>query len=488
VNDDGKENDESEIDDEKENDESENRNASYQLSSPSLRFYSRPFPETMASFDRDSIDLDPALDISFVSRTSKLWQMIGSFLAVDWIVVKATIFSFGRCVFMTQKAFLDAPYIIYPWRNVSDPENSGDVRTRSTELRTDAFTYNPDLISIREYAENVVLPDLPCFAGLVGSDREETIAWGEVKDTFYQFTQNVREDMDSILGEWVPGLSANNRKHWSDVGQAFVGFLLSCLSYVVLLHIWTSQGRKRWWGVIEAYFRTMLICLGIWTTTVADEFGIVKKFEDYKILSGVIYNTDEREDIYTKIENDEKVAFGQYVAAVTLGRIVLLQIVPQLTVVSLILSAVASTPLFVGLFETNDVTAPVLSMKEKLLPLIFFNAYKEAKAMLEADSNYSTARVSFFTIYLFINHSRLIQFLINLYLCFVSIAIIFIPQVLWLLVPILIFILIIQGLLSSIFVVLLFMKLLLRNARSRDETLSGQPEWTVLVQRRLPDM
>lgn len=436
--------------------------------------------------------------------------MIGSFFAIDWIVVKATIFIFGRSVFAAQKSFLEATYTIYPWCDVTHQEIGEEILTGSIQLRVDAFNYNSDLKYIRNCVKEVELPELPWFVGLVGSDSRESAEWEKVKDTYHELTEKVRGDMDTALGNWIPGLSLNNRMHWSRVGRAPVGFLLFCLSYVAPLHLLTYEGWKRWWSVGEAYFGTMLIFLGIWTTHVANDFEIVKKFESYKALNGLVYShigegKKIEEDIFTKIENDEKVAFSQFVSAVTLGRIALLQIVPHLTLGSVILSSVASSPLFVGPFfeaksghvntknenenERKDAVfdiPPVSSMREKLPPLIFFGAFKEAKTMLDADSNTSRLLVLFFGYYILINHSRLIQFFINGYFCVVSIAIIFGSHILWLLVPVLMIILIHQGLLSAIFVVLLFIKLLFRKS-NEDGTLSGQADWNVMLQRRVPE-
>jgi hypothetical protein len=146
-----------------------------------------------------------------------------------------------------------------------------------------------------------------------------------------------------------------------------------------------------------------------------------------------VFSSNTSQDTFTQIENDALDSFGQFIASITLCRIALLQIVPSLTLCSNFASAVASTPLFV----LSD------KMNKKLPPLIFTNFFTDTKAMLEKDhsSTNSRLRVWFFGYYRLINHSRLIQFLLNGYQSIVSMAIIFFPHYLHLLVPILVAIL-----------------------------------------------
>lgn len=98
----------------------------------------------------------------------------------------------------------------------------------------------------------------------------------------------------------------------------------------------------------------------------------------------------------------------------------------------------------------------------KLPPLLDTNAYKHAHSLLLADYKKEPSRLqlAFLTYYIFINRSRLIQFCINAELNIVAIAIIFSPQQLKFLVPIMLFIMTHQGLLNSVYVVMLFKKLL----------------------------
>jgi len=241
-------------------------------------------------------------------------------------------------------------------------------------------------------------------------------------------------------------------------------------SYKYLCYLMPAQlmlstaGRVHWWRVGRTYVGMMLICLGIWPQWLVDEFEVVKKFDDFIDLTKILYlevgdrvfSSNGFQDTFTKIENDEKDSFGQFIASITLCRIALLQIVPSLTVWSNFASAVASTPLFV-LSDT---------MNEKLPPLLYTASYVDAEKMLGADqtSTPSRVRVWFFGYYRLINHSRLIQFFIHGFQSIVSMSIIFFPQYLGLFVPIVVAIWLHQGLLSAFYVVLLFEKLLFRGA------------------------
>jgi len=376
--------------------------------------------------------------------------------ALDWLIFKM-IFNFGRSVFEGQRSFLVNNYMVNAPYHVYDEQKGEYIPDSNVIVYVDAFEYDRALHDLKTYAKSVKLRELPWFDGLVATDNAHTISeraeedfeWTKVKETlpsYYDMTQDVRKEMKAI--QWLDKCLPWSYKY---------------LCYLVPTQLMLSpSGREHWRRVCRTYFGMLLVCVGIWPQWLVDEFEIVKKFENFIKLSEVVYRevgnevfSSKKEDTFTKIENDVKESFGQFIASIILCRIALLQIVPSLTVISNFASAVASTPLFV-LSET---------MNERLPPLIFTKSLKIAEEMLEADTSTSPsrARVWFFAYFMFINHSRLIQFFINGYQSVVSISIIFFPQYLGKLVPLLVAILFHQGLLSAFYVVLLFKKLLFRN-------------------------
>jgi len=325
----------------------------------------------------------PLVTIPKSSVTDTYFPTYSSFLSFDWLFFKL-IFNFGRSVV------------------VDTFQNNSDIETLST---------------------NVKFSELPWCDGLEISDKNERCQWDEVLanlSTFYLMSKEVRKDISrGALGKWIP--------------LAFI----TCLSYVMPFQILlSSTGRERWSRVAKTYFSYLLMCLGIFNKEMASK--IVENFHDFKSLTDDSSNFEE-----TIFNNDDTVAFVQFVSSFTTCRITLWQFVPSLTLVSIMASAVASSPLYLPRNEMNI----------RLPPFFFFNAFTRAKKILNATSFFQ-GQVCFFGYYMLINHSRLIQFIINGFISLVSIAIIFSPNYLRLLVPPLMFILLHQGLLSAIFVVL----------------------------------
>ena len=162
------------------------------------------------------------------------------------------------------------------------------------------------------------------------------------------------------------------------------------------------------------------------------------------------------EDVFTLIDNDEKVAFGQFLQAFISCRVALLQIFPVLTLWAIFASSVAAYPLFVP--------PGCKRMQENLLPMIKWDARSTAQSYLGVEGGCMNApsimQLTFLTYYLFIFQSRLILFCISGFQTGVAIAIVFAPNQIGPFVRALIAVLIHQGVLISGFIIMLFQKLL----------------------------
>jgi hypothetical protein len=132
-------------------------------------------------------------------------------------------------------------------------------------------------------------------------------------------------------------------------------------------------------------------------------------------------------------------------------RIALLQIDPSLTVWAVFASSVAASPLLV-----------CEAMHKKLPPLIATNAFQRAYDLLKETycRKPPIIQTAFLGWYIFVNQSRIIQFMLAGFLNIISIGIIFFPQHLKNLIPPLVILIVHYGLLQSIYVVYLFKKLL----------------------------
>ena len=380
---------------------------------------------------------------------SKILRAVSSVVALDWMLFTG-IYYLGVFVFHSQRSFLKSKYMVHTtYRTERFVPNSG---SKKVKVFVDAFTYDKDLYKLRKYVCNAKVSKLPLCDGFVTEDNAESIAdrqkedteWKKEKQTlpsYYEMAQQVHRDMKA-----------------STVMETYFPYTCNILCHVFLTQFLTTSGRKNWFRVLQTYFGMLLICVGIWPEWLVKDFKIVEKFDEFNRLNEAIYRqigdrvfTKRVEDAFTKIDNDETLAFGQFIAAITTCRIALLQVAPSLTAWSLFASAVASTPLLVH-----------PSMSCKLPPLLDTNAYEHAHSLLLADYKKQPSRLqlAFLTYYIFINRSRLIQFCINAELNIVAIAIIFFPQQLKFLVPIMLFIMTHQGLLNSVYVVMLFKKLL----------------------------
>ena len=113
-------------------------------------------------------------------------------------------------------------------------------------------------------------------------------------------------------------------------------------------------------------------------------------------------------------------------------------------------------------------------MREMLPPLILPNPFEKARELLTADYRRAPPRhkVWFLGYYILINQSRLIQYFLNAYFFLMSASMIFFPQALVQLVPILVALMLHQGIISSWYVILLLQKLLFNN-RGRHEPEEG---------------
>ena len=394
-------------------------------------------------------------------------RLVSSFFAADWFMFKI-IFNIGKRVFKKQRAFLTRKFMIHTSLREYDQkmDRYDPTKIRSTvKVFVDAFDYDNELKTLRKYAQKAKLRELPWFDGRVEVDNEaildredEDKEWAEVKRTlpnFWEMIKEVRTEMKGI--EWL---------------EKFLPWSYTYLCYLIPAQLCTKKGWENWMRVLQTYFGMFLVCFGIWPQSVVKDFKIIDRFKKFVELQKVVYSSigdevfqdTQSTDVFTKIDNDEKVAFGKFLGSMCTCRIALLQVAPVLTAWSLFASAVASSPLFVSCPE----------MREMLPPLILPNPFEKARELLTADYRRTPPRykVWFLGYYILINQSRLIQYFNNAYFFLISASMIFFPQALVQLVPILVALLLHQGIISSWYVILLLQKLLFNN-RGRNEPEEG---------------
>ena len=398
---------------------------------------------------------------SLRSMGSKAMRAGFSIFALDWIILYF-VYTLAWFVFRSQQAFLKGKYMIHT-AHKKFPRDRRCPASTKVKVFVDAFTYDRDLARLRKYAANAQLCRLPLCDGWVVTDTADTdkdriqedAEWKEVEKTmpsYFDFAMDVRKAMLKDTEDLAEG-------HGTAYVPSTYYYVCNVLCHWFITQImFTEVGRKTWLRVCKTYFGMILLCMGIWPEWLVRDFKIIEKFEEFRRLNEAIYRevgngvfSKHTKDVFTKIDNDEGVSFGQFVSAVTMCRIALLQIDPSLTVWAVFASSVAASPLLV-----------CEAMHKKLPPLIATNAFQRAYDLLKETycRKPPIMQTAFLGWYIFVNQSRIIQFMLAGFLNIVSIGIIFFPQHLKNLIPPLVILIVHYGLLQSIYVVYMFKKLL----------------------------
>jgi hypothetical protein len=490
----------------------------------------------------------------------QLLRVISIFSSVDWLLYRF-LFLYGNSILSRQQRFLLEPYEVRTYgsdekHRFYSVQSSVKENIDMIQSDEDIFTMRDKLISIRSRVLSAKrIPALPWFDALESEDTAETImertkekkVWEKVESDLPSFTdmcKDVRKELDEtlLIGGWL-------------------------LSWLFPVQIMTKKGKKHWKRVGRSYIAMMLASFGIWPDWVVETFDLkpkpksdeneeeqsnkpagrqksfrnfsfrgwlkalvatfdlnspeandnknpetISKVERYTQISNSIYGEDEDDDgndVFVRIENDEKLGFAQFMSATVTTRIALIQLIPVFTLASTVLTDLSCFPLFVS-----------KEMDAKLLPpRIDYDAVKDAIRYLKAENSESglplpddctfyfllqkafsainpvrlRGRIStendnaedgnkiwlalFLSVYLFLNRSRMVNFGLTLFMDSISIAITFKPEILKYTVPIMTTILLIQGLINGIYVSILLQRLFFRKktktAKNRPENDSG---------------
>lgn len=132
---------------------------------------------------------------------------------------------------------------------------------------------------------------------------------------------------------------------------------------------------------------------------------------------------DDVQDAIVTVNNNERLAFQQYVAAMVSVRIVLLQLVPALTAPSILFVELSSSPIFVI----------AKKMRVKLTPIILKYPFQKAEELWKHDYDEINAvvprwKVWFLGVYMFLRESRAIRMLLSVLENFVTLCLVFVPH------------------------------------------------------------
>jgi hypothetical protein len=437
--------------------------------------------------------------------TVQLLRLVSMFSSVDWLYYRILYF-FGNSVLSRQRDFLLKPYEVTTYvshekHKYNAIQTTAKENQKMIQTSEDVFTMDDDLIRIRsEVLSARSVPKVPILDALESDDNIETInerreekeAWTEVEINLPTFTKMA----DKVQKE------LKFRKNY----QLLVGSELLCWFFPVQLC--TEIGREIWYKVGRSYLAMVLASLGIWFDWVAEDFDLDGKFKYQKEIEHSTYGEEfenwqnKNADLFVIIENDERLKNAQIISATVTTRIALIQLIPFLTLGSTVLTDLSSCPLFVCK-AVND-QLPKLIVLDAVQQAIGYlkteslGRDKEGKETLQLDDNCSFCYLLFrsikalnpikiaatdgkedgkkiwfalfLTVYIFITRSRLIDFVVKLFLGSISVAITFYPEMLPYTVPAMTIILTIQGLIYGIYYSILLQRLLFhRNGFKNDD-------------------
>ena len=228
---------------------------------------------------------------------------------------------------------------------------------------------------------------------------------------------------------------------------------------------------------------------------IEQRYSILEKYQEFKSISLEYISTSrasdresdesqiipEEDDAYAgNNEFEEKRQFMYFLSGVVGTRVVLLQLIPIVTAVSVFAVDFASSPIFVFSKE----------LASKLPPLIVnpTDAWKQAEddfrrqkvnegklykrvpgRLVKPDVKIPEWKLYGMTLYIMTMYSRLVQFLLKLYINLVAIAIIFFPQFMNLIVLVTVIVLLLIGLVQAIYALILLEKLIFSSSEDEED-------------------
>lgn len=237
---------------------------------------------------------------------------------------------------------------------------------------------------------------------------------------------------------------------------------LSTFSVLLPFQLLTSSGRREWLSVAKTYVGIVLIPFGIWLSFMVERVRIIEKFEQFtkaecELLSGVNIFGSDNMNFGAYVWGDER--FKRFLSAFVTSRIVLIQLLPQLTLLSLFCEATAASPLLVFDKDMN-----------KFLPDLWcWDGFAQAKSL--------TGHCSIFVIpvgyFICVTQSRLFQFVSNCFLFSTAVMVYFRPSWLSWAVPIFLILTVHNGIAQSIINALRYSKFIRQNRTDFAEANNG---------------
>lgn len=344
-------------------------------------------------------------------------------LSLDWFVVKS-VHSHIESMSTRYKKFLTQEHEERSRGDFNDVEKIDNIHAEANEAE---FIDVPWLAAVQDMTE----------AAAIEREAEKQL-WRGHKREFMSYID----------------LSKRCYQEWT-LTDSFLGsqLVFKSLSYLIVFQMQTKVGFSIWTRVFKNYLSLVLVSLGVWTDLDVDEFKLLENFDHYKDAIGS--SRKEYNNVFSRIANDEKILLVNYMSSVVSPRSVLLQLVPVLTVWSIFSVDMSRSPLFV--FSSR--------LEESLPPLMATNALADARTLLSNElgrehKDLPSWKVASLSSFIFMTHSRLVQFALSLVKFLISCGLVFFPGSMVYLVALMLFVFVIVGVVTALSMLLLLDKFL----------------------------
>jgi hypothetical protein len=414
----------------------------------------------------------PSYRLNKEGAFSKTIRILSMWFSFDWF--------FFRCVFAVGKRALGL-YLNFLTKAFLIPL---DNRLNKT---CDAFSCGeyPRLREIRGKALKMKAPYLPWFDATVLKYDSKSIKarsievekWKTIKEkipTYLKLSIIVQDELTVMIDRLFDRTHKGNNQNLKQLKQAkvrrkWIHRFTVLICWIPLIHFITARGRQHWYRVLRSYAAIILASCGIWPDFVFDEMKLKDKFEAYEErvnASDETLNQGSQNrgalDIFTRLENDPKLKFPQFLYATITSRLAILQVVKYATIWTTFAIDISSCPILV---------MPGSKMIGFLPPFIDWNAWEYARELLQQEAGNqdepNRALHIFLCVFIFVRRSRLVEFVIKAFLNSVACCISFFPEYLDYFAPAMFGILALQGLLYATQVFVLLNRLLYPINRSQ---------------------
>ena len=194
-------------------------------------------------------------------------------------------------------------------------------------------------------------------------------------------------------------------------------FIVAILSWTIFGQLLSKRGRRIWYRVLENYWVFCKVALGYWNDNDVYDFDLSTRFDEIEKESNKLSPDAYRKRGLSAIVN--KANRMNLVAALVSTRVVLIQLIPDLTLLSTFAVDISSSPIFVF----SD------SLTRDLPALVLWNSSGLARDWLvNMNMNIVAWKVNLLSVYLLVVESRLLQFVLNVVFNLLAVLLIFGPN------------------------------------------------------------